>query len=233
MFKNWFLIDTVLCCCTDMLIFVFQSHFLRCRASIHVSCTHRSGAMFSCQLHGGAVFQWGAWFYNQMLEYTQLQHRPLRFFWYIRYLHHSQLKSIHRKLLSHWFTFVLSWMSFLINLHVFSIADQNVLNCTLEGHTNAVWGLSVHSSKMQLLSCSADGTVRLWSPGEKPPLLQSYTAEEGKHSRAVRSQSCWAVRSESCSVHALLSLETLIKYDIYYKIGKFLWNCLIIETVIL
>lgn len=59
-------------------------------------------------------------------------------------------------------------------------ADQNVLNCTLEGHTNAVWGLSVHSSKMQLLSCSADGTVRLWSPGQKPPLLQSYTAEEGR-----------------------------------------------------
>lgn len=62
---------------------------------------------------------------------------------------------------------------------IFIFADQNVLNCTLEGHTNAIWGLSVHSSKLQLLSCSADGTVRLWSPGQKPPLLQSYTAEEG------------------------------------------------------
>ncbi|XP_078313676.1 striatin-3-like isoform X5 [Crassostrea virginica] len=64
------------------------------------------------------------------------------------------------------------------NIDPYDSFDQNVLNCTLEGHTNAVWGLSVHSSKMQLLSCSADGTVRLWSPGEKPPLLQSYTAEE-------------------------------------------------------
>nr|XP_011433062.1 striatin-3 isoform X11 [Crassostrea gigas] len=64
------------------------------------------------------------------------------------------------------------------NIDPYDSFDQNVLNCTLEGHTNAVWGLSVHSSKMQLLSCSADGTVRLWSPGQKPPLLQSYTAEE-------------------------------------------------------
>ncbi|XP_048732371.1 striatin-3-like isoform X2 [Ostrea edulis] len=64
------------------------------------------------------------------------------------------------------------------NIDPYDSFDQNVLNCTLEGHTNAIWGLSVHSSKLQLLSCSADGTVRLWSPGQKPPLLQSYTAEE-------------------------------------------------------
>lgn len=75
---------------------------------------------------------------------------------------------------------LMCWIT--INDHWITLyfADQNVLNCTLEGHTNAVWGLSVHSSKMQLLSCSADGTVRLWSPGQKPPLLQSYTAEEGR-----------------------------------------------------
>ena len=121
-----------------------------------------------------------------------------------------------------------TWMSFLINLHVFSIADQNVLNCTLEGHTNAVWGLSVHSSKMQLLSCSADGTVRLWSPGEKPPLLQSYTAEEGKHPRAVRSQTCsihvllrGMVRFLFSTCPAVLRNINQIKYDIYYKIGNF------------
>ncbi|XP_061167521.1 striatin-3-like isoform X5 [Saccostrea echinata] len=64
------------------------------------------------------------------------------------------------------------------NIDPYDSFDPSVLNCTLEGHTNAIWGLSVHSSKMQLLSCSADGTVRLWSPGQKPPLLQSYTAEE-------------------------------------------------------
>lgn len=56
--------------------------------------------------------------------------------------------------------------------------DCNVLQETLEAHTDAVWGLSIHSSKMQLLSCSADGTVRLWSPGTKSPLLNTFTIED-------------------------------------------------------
>ncbi|XP_013090369.1 striatin-3-like isoform X2 [Biomphalaria glabrata] len=55
--------------------------------------------------------------------------------------------------------------------------DPNVLSDTLEAHTDAVWGLSIHSSKNQLLSCSADGTVRLWSPGNKSPLLNTFTVE--------------------------------------------------------
>ncbi|CAL1300502.1 unnamed protein product [Larinioides sclopetarius] len=52
--------------------------------------------------------------------------------------------------------------------------DPSVLTNTLKGHTDAVWGLSIHSSKLQLLSCSADGTVRLWSPQSKVPLLHTY-----------------------------------------------------------
>ncbi|XP_059161091.1 striatin-3-like isoform X4 [Physella acuta] len=55
--------------------------------------------------------------------------------------------------------------------------DPNVLSDTLEAHTDAVWGLSIHSSKNQLLSCSGDGTVRLWSPGNKSPLLNTFTVE--------------------------------------------------------
>ncbi|GIY46106.1 hypothetical protein CDAR_293061 [Caerostris darwini] len=52
--------------------------------------------------------------------------------------------------------------------------DPSVLTNTLKGHTDAVWGLSIHSSKLQLLSCSSDGTVRLWSPQCKVPLLHTY-----------------------------------------------------------
>ncbi|BFZ11957.1 hypothetical protein BsWGS_14995 [Bradybaena similaris] len=55
--------------------------------------------------------------------------------------------------------------------------DPNVLSDTLQAHTDAVWGLSIHSSKNQLLSCSGDGTVRLWSPGSKSPLLNTFTVE--------------------------------------------------------
>ena len=49
-------------------------------------------------------------------------------------------------------------------------------------HTDAVCGLSIHNTKMQLLSCSGDGTVRLWSPGSKSPLLNTFTVENGKDS---------------------------------------------------
>ncbi|XP_054708331.1 striatin-3-like [Uloborus diversus] len=55
--------------------------------------------------------------------------------------------------------------------------DPSVLTATLKGHTDAVWGLSIHSSKVQLLSCSADGTVRLWSPQCKVPLLHTYGSD--------------------------------------------------------
>jgi WD40 repeat protein len=58
-------------------------------------------------------------------------------------------------------------IEFKVNLLCNDISDPSVLQETLTGHTDAVWGLSIHSSKTQLLSNSSDGTVRLWSPGAK------------------------------------------------------------------
>ncbi|XP_043200414.1 striatin-4-like [Amphibalanus amphitrite] len=63
------------------------------------------------------------------------------------------------------------------NIDPYDAYDPDVLSLTLSGHTDAVWGLAFHTQKPQLLSCSADGTVKLWSPGSKAPLLQSYAAE--------------------------------------------------------
>lgn len=58
--------------------------------------------------------------------------------------------------------------------------DPGVLTGNMEGHTDAVWGLSIHSQRLQLLSCSADGTVKLWSPTSKVPLLSTYISDQGK-----------------------------------------------------
>lgn len=52
--------------------------------------------------------------------------------------------------------------------------DSSILQDTLVAHTDAVWGLAIHSTKVQLLSCSADGTVRLWTPGVKMQLASTY-----------------------------------------------------------
>jgi WD40 repeat protein len=58
-------------------------------------------------------------------------------------------------------------------------SDPGVLTGSMEGHTDAVWGLSIHSQRLQLLSCSADCTVKLWSPTSKVPLLSTYVSEQG------------------------------------------------------
>ncbi|XP_033044235.1 striatin-3 isoform X2 [Trachypithecus francoisi] len=58
--------------------------------------------------------------------------------------------------------------------------EPNVLAGTLVGHTDAVWGLAYSSIKNQLLSCSADGTVRLWNPQEKLPCICTYNGDK-KH----------------------------------------------------
>lgn len=56
-----------------------------------------------------------------------------------------------------------------------------MLSSKLEGHTDAIWGLSLQKQKKQLLSCSADGTVKLWSPNkDKPSLLSTFISDQGK-----------------------------------------------------
>ncbi|KAL4238704.1 hypothetical protein ACF0H5_003411 [Mactra antiquata] len=63
------------------------------------------------------------------------------------------------------------------NIDPYDSFDSKVLQDTMVAHTDAVWGLSIHNTKSQLLSCSADGTVRLWSPGTKSPLLNTFTVD--------------------------------------------------------
>ena len=107
-----------------------------------------------------------------MLEYTQQQHWPVRLVWWVwiaMFMSAELNKTTCRCTKYNECYFLL-----------FFLVDPSVLSDTLVAHTDAVWGLSIHSSKMQLLSCSADGTVRLWSPGSKSPLLNTFRAEDGK-----------------------------------------------------
>uniref|UniRef100_A0A8C6QPA3 Striatin, calmodulin binding protein 3 n=2 Tax=Nannospalax galili TaxID=1026970 RepID=A0A8C6QPA3_NANGA len=56
--------------------------------------------------------------------------------------------------------------------------EANVLAGTLVAHTDAVWSLAYSGIKNQLLSCSADGTVRLWNPQEKLPCICTYNGDK-------------------------------------------------------
>ncbi|KAK7901967.1 hypothetical protein WMY93_018736 [Mugilogobius chulae] len=48
------------------------------------------------------------------------------------------------------------------NIDPYDSYDPSVLRGALSGHTDSVWGLVYSSAHQRLLSCSADGTVRLW-----------------------------------------------------------------------
>nr|XP_060615615.1 striatin-3 isoform X3 [Anolis sagrei ordinatus] len=60
------------------------------------------------------------------------------------------------------------------NVDPYDTYEPNVLAGTLIGHTDAVWGLAYSGIKNHLLSCSADGSIRLWSPPEKVPCICTY-----------------------------------------------------------
>ncbi|XP_050036925.1 striatin-3 isoform X5 [Dermacentor andersoni] len=91
--------------------------------------------------------------------------------------------------------------------------EPGVLSGTLWGHTDAVWGLSMHATKLQLLSCSGDGTVRLWSPHSKVPLLHTYTAPDPADGIPtsvdfVRSDSSQMAVAYTTSRSVIMDLET-------------------------
>ncbi|KAL1117935.1 hypothetical protein AAG570_004248 [Ranatra chinensis] len=69
------------------------------------------------------------------------------------------------------------WKLPLPNIDPYDSFESSVLCASLTGHTDAVWRLGVHSQRQQLVSCSADGTVKLWAPHSKTPLLNTYTSE--------------------------------------------------------
>uniref|UniRef100_A0AAG5DED9 Striatin N-terminal domain-containing protein n=1 Tax=Anopheles atroparvus TaxID=41427 RepID=A0AAG5DED9_ANOAO len=64
------------------------------------------------------------------------------------------------------------------NIDPYDSYDPEVMRCTIDGHTDAVWGLAVNHAKNTLVSCSADGTVKLWSPsGKIPTNSTTFTSE--------------------------------------------------------
>lgn len=59
-------------------------------------------------------------------------------------------------------------------------SDPSVLAGSWVGHTDAVWGLAYSGIKNRLLSCSADGTVKLWNPTEKNPCISTFNTNHGE-----------------------------------------------------
>ncbi|XP_071454671.1 striatin-3 [Hetaerina americana] len=95
------------------------------------------------------------------------------------------------------------------NIDPYDAFDPGVLTLSLEGHTDAVWGLSIHAQRSQLLSCSADGSVRLWAPQSKVPHLSTYTSEQDGSPTSVD-----FVRDEPNRMVAAYSSSHCVIYDL-------------------
>uniref|UniRef100_A0A8C1ZMJ7 Striatin, calmodulin binding protein 3 n=1 Tax=Cyprinus carpio TaxID=7962 RepID=A0A8C1ZMJ7_CYPCA len=63
------------------------------------------------------------------------------------------------------------------NVDPYDTYDPSVLAGTLLGHSDAVWGLAYSGIKERLLSCSADGTIKLWNPQGKSPCLSTLNSD--------------------------------------------------------
>lgn len=73
---------------------------------------------------------------------------------------------------------------------------------TLLGHSDAVWGLAYSGIKERLLSCSADGTIKLWNPQGKSPCLSTFNSDRGE--RNVSCLHC-SVINEALATHFFIS----------------------------
>ncbi|GMS79592.1 hypothetical protein PENTCL1PPCAC_1767 [Pristionchus entomophagus] len=63
------------------------------------------------------------------------------------------------------------------NCDPYDVYDAKVLRERLTGHSDAVWAVAFHSSDNRLVSASADGTIKLWEPGNfGEPLLRTFSA---------------------------------------------------------
>lgn len=98
------------------------------------------------------------------------------------------------------------------NVDPYDTYDPSVLAGSLLGHTDAVWGLAYSGIKNRLLSCSADGTVKLWDPQEKMPCLCTFNSErEHGIPTAVDFNGCdpaYMVASYNTGTAVIYDLET-------------------------
>lgn len=106
------------------------------------------------------------------------------------------------------------------NVDPYDSYEPSVLAATLLGHTDSVWRLAYHGPRQQLLSASADGTVKLWSPLSKTqPLLRTFESEAGVVPTAVDwvhddpTHMVAAYSNAACVIYDVETAKSVIKLD--------------------
>ncbi|KAJ8248014.1 hypothetical protein GJAV_G00237180 [Gymnothorax javanicus] len=98
------------------------------------------------------------------------------------------------------------------NIDPYDTYDSSVLRGALCGHSDSVWGLAYSPAHQRLLSCSADGTVRLWDAASTGPAIAIFNEnrELGQPSSVdvVCSDPAHMVTSFSTGQTGLFNMET-------------------------
>ncbi|KAK6470619.1 striatin-4-like isoform X1 [Huso huso] len=61
-----------------------------------------------------------------------------------------------------------------LNVDPYDNYDPSIESSVLAGHTDAVWGLAFSPAQHRLVSCSADGTIRIWDTSKTPACLSVF-----------------------------------------------------------
>uniref|UniRef100_A0A8C4HG47 Striatin N-terminal domain-containing protein n=1 Tax=Dicentrarchus labrax TaxID=13489 RepID=A0A8C4HG47_DICLA len=103
-----------------------------------------------------------------------------------------------------------SWNTPNPNIDPYDSYEPTVLRGALCGHTDSVWGLVYSSAHRRLLSCSADGTVRLWNAEHGEPLLSVFVSDLGVPTSVdlVSSEPAHMVTSFNTGHIGLFNMET-------------------------
>ncbi|XP_027050360.1 striatin-like [Pocillopora damicornis] len=116
---------------------------------------------------------------------------------------------------------IICWSIPSLDIDPYGPYNSENLSGMLVAHTDAVWDLAVQTGSLQLLSASADGTCRLWSPTLKSPLLNSYIPEqEGcgvptsvDFIRTETSQMVASYSSAQCIIYDLETATPVVSLD--------------------
>ncbi|XP_070840437.1 striatin isoform X2 [Chaetodon trifascialis] len=105
-----------------------------------------------------------------------------------------------------------SWNTPNPNIDPYDSYEPTVLRGALCGHTDSVWGLVYSSAHHRLLSCSGDGTVRLWNAADTSPSLAVFNerGELGVPTSVdlVSSEPAYMVTSFTTGHIGLFNMET-------------------------
>ncbi|XP_024123331.1 striatin [Oryzias melastigma] len=105
-----------------------------------------------------------------------------------------------------------SWNTPSPSIDPYDSYEPSVLRGALSGHTDSVWGVVYSAAHHRLLSCSADGTVRLWNAANTAPSLAIFNegGELGAPTSVdlVSSDPAYMVASFSSGHMALFNMET-------------------------